>query len=73
MTAKDLKTWIESMTQDIDFFYNGVYGSICPFAADDIALCYGDYAVNVKSVDDAMTVPLIDGKSLSEIAEVLEY
>ena len=60
------------MTQDIDFYYNGVHGSICPFAADDIALCYGGYNVDVKTVDDALTVPLIDGKSLSEMAELLD-
>ena len=72
MKAADLKSRISSMTQDIDFYYNGVHGSICPFAADDIALCYGGYNVDVKTVDDALTVPLIDGKSLSEMAELLD-
>lgn len=72
MKADDLKSWIASMTQDIDFYYNGVGGSICPFAADDIALAYGGYTYDAKSIDDAMTAPLIDGKSLAKMAEYLE-
>lgn len=60
------------MTQDIDFTYNGINGSICPFNDKDIALAYGDYTVDVKSIDEAMNVPLIDGKSLNEMANLLE-
>ncbi len=40
MTATELRAWIDSLTQDIDFSYRGRYGSICPFHREDIALCY---------------------------------
>ena len=60
------------MTQDIDFLYNGIGGSICPFRVDDIALCYGDFTYDAHSVDEAMNVPLIEGKSLNEMAELLD-
>lgn len=72
MKAEDLKKWIASMTQDIDFSYKGIFGSICPFSENDIALGYGDIEVGVKSVDEAMDYPLIDGKSLNEMAELIE-
>ena len=45
MTAPELRAWIDSLTQDIDFAYHGKFGSICPFHREDIALCYDGYAV----------------------------
>lgn len=72
MKAKDLRKWIASMTQDIDFEYNGIIGSICPFSENDIALAYGDVEVGAKSVEEAMNAPLIDGKSLNEMAEFID-
>ena len=51
MTAPELRAWIDSLTQDIDFAYRGKFGSICPFHREDIALCYDGYAVDAHSVD----------------------
>ena len=31
MTAPELRAWIDSLTQDIDFAYHGKFGSIFPF------------------------------------------
>ena len=49
MTAPELRAWIDSLTQDIDFAYHGKFGSICPFHREDIALCYGA-AVYLRSL-----------------------
>ena len=57
MTAPELRAWIDSLTQDIDFAYRGKFGSICPFHREDIALCYDGYAVDAHSVDEAMALP----------------
>ena len=38
----------------------------------DIALCYDGYAVDAHSVDEAMTLPFICGRSLSELCEQLD-
>ena len=72
MKAQDLRAWIDSLTQDIDFSYRGVTGSICPFSRQDIALCYGGITADATSVDEAMSIPFIDGHSLNEIAEQLD-
>ena len=57
MTVAELRAWIDSLTQDIDFAYHGKFGSICPFHREDIALCYDGYAVDAHSVDEAMALP----------------
>lgn len=72
MKATDLKAWINSLTQDIDFSYKGKSGSICPISRTDISLCYDGRTVDVKSVDAAMSVPFIDGKSLNDLCAQLE-
>lgn len=72
MKAPDLRNWIDSLTQDIDFSYNGKSGSICPISRTDISLCYDGYVVDVQSVDAAMSVLFIDGKSLSDLCEQLD-
>lgn len=72
MNDQSLRDWIDSLTADIEFKYNGVWGSICPFNRSNISLCYGDYEITVHSIDEAMNTPFIDGKTLSQISEQLE-
>lgn len=72
MTASDLRNWINSITQDIDFSYNGKNGSICPISRTNISLCYDGSAVDVQSVDAAMSTPFIDGKSLNDLCDKLD-
>lgn len=37
----------------------------------DISLCYDGNTVDVQSVDDAMGIPFIDGKSLNDLSDQL--
>jgi hypothetical protein len=69
--AQDLRDWIDSLAQDIDFEYRGKLGSICPFNRQNISLCYDGKEVTVHSVEAAMEEPFICGKSLSDICEEL--
>ena len=72
MNASELKSWIDSLAQDIDFEYRGKLGSICPFNRNNISLCYNDHEITVTSVDEVMTEAFIDGKSLEDVCEELE-
>ena len=72
MKAGDLRAWIDSLTQDIDFEYHGRTGSICPFSRSDISLAFDGCEVTVDSVDAAMAEPFVDGHSLSELCEELD-
>ncbi len=72
MKASDLRDLIDSLTQDIDFSYNGKNGSICPISRTDISLCYDGDAVDVQSVDAAMSTPFIDGHVLNDLCDKLD-
>ena len=65
--------WIDSLTQDIDFRDHGAYGSICPFNRKNISLCFNGESVTAYSVSDAMNTKFIDGQSLNDLCEVLEF
>lgn len=73
MNAEQLREWINSLTQDIDFVYDGVQGSICPFSRDSISLCYGGDEITVASVDEAMATPFIRGRSMNEVCAELTF
>lgn len=73
MKVDDLRKWIDSLTQDIDFSYQGRNGSICLFNRNDISLCFDGKSIDVNSIDEALQAPFIDGKSLSELCEQLDF
>lgn len=73
MNALDLKKWINSLTQDITFQYKGKTGSICPFSPTDISLSYDGEEISVDSVDKAMKIPFINGKSLEGLCQQLFF
>lgn len=67
-----MKNLILSLTQDIEFIYNDVNGSIIPLSHDDISMSYGDKNKNYKSVDSLLSDPFFNGKSLNDIVEKIE-
>lgn len=73
MKQDALYEWIDSLTQDIDFRYRGKGGSICPFSRDNISLCFNGKDVTVRSVSDAMSTKFIEGNSLNDLCEVLDF
>ena len=73
MNAKQLHGLIDDLSQDIDFTYKGADGSICPFSRDNISLCYDGQEITVGSVDEAMSTPFIQGKSLNEVCDDLAF
>ncbi len=71
MNKKELFDLIDSLSCDIDFKYKSKAGCICPFARNDISLCYDGNEITVKSVQEAMDAHFVDGYSLSEICDDL--
>lgn len=67
MNARDLRDWIDSLTDDIEFQYLGVWGSICPFNRQNISVSYGDDERTFHSIDDVMNEPFICGKPIKDI------
>lgn len=72
MKANDLRKWIDSLTDDIEFFYNGKHCSVCPISRSEIYLAYGEITYDAISIDDAMNAPIFNGKALGEISELIE-
>ena len=69
MNAQELRDWIDSLTDDIEFQYKGVWGSICPFSRENISVSYGDEERTFNSVDEVMDTPFVDGKSMKDICD----
>lgn len=67
MSEKEIRKEIDQYLRDIEFEYNGVLGSICPFSQEDIAVQYGDSEMDFTSIDDMMNKPFIDGKPMKAI------
>lgn len=73
MKADDLKKWILSLEQDIEFEYNNIGGSICPFSKNDISLTFLDISKDYEDIDELMNDKVISGKSLNEISQELKF
>lgn len=69
MNPSDLKNLLDSLTDDIEFIYKGISGSICPFSRDNISVSYSGDEMTFGSIDDAMNTPFIDRKPLQEICQ----
>ncbi len=73
MNAEDLIDWIDSLTADIEFEYQGILGAICPYSRTDISFCYGDDDIKCSSIDEVMTTPFITGRPLKDICEEITF
>ena len=73
MKPDELRAWIDSLTDDIEFRYEGLWGAICPFTRSNISLCYNGEEITVDSIDKAMSTPFIAGHSLSEISTEIYF
>lgn len=73
MSVKELKNHIQNLISDLEFSYDGVDGSICPINRNKIYLSYGDNSYEAKSIDEAMKMTFIDGKSLENVGEKLKF
>lgn len=72
MDAGSIKNLILSLTQDVEFIYDNVNGSIIPLSTDNISVSYGDKNKNYKDIDDLLADPFFNGKSLNDIADKIE-
>ena len=67
-TREELKDRIASICTHVLFEYNGKDCGVDPFAEDQFDMWYGDKWIEAHSIDEVMTTPLFDVKSLNEIA-----
>ena len=75
MKKQELIKLINSFTTDIEFKYNSKFGAIIPLKmGENITIGYGeDDDVVVKTAEEVMAYPFIDGKCLNEICEEIDF
>ncbi len=69
MNAKKIKDYLETLASHITFDYNGKSCGVDPLSRTHYEIWYGEDDMVAKSLDEVMTIPFFDGKSLSDIAE----
>lgn len=72
MSLSDIKDYITSVCSHLTFGFCGKACGIDPISLDHIDMWCGDDTATATSIDDAMRLPLFDGKSLQEIIEEIE-
>lgn len=69
MTKQQLYDYIDNLTGDYEFEYEGKHGVICPFARDNIAMYYDGNSAECKSVQESMSVKIFNGHSANEVCD----
>ena len=72
MNAKELREWIDRLTDDIEFRYNGVWGSICPFSRENISVSYGEKEKTFSSINEVMDDTSVIGRPIKEACKDFE-
>lgn len=72
MNAAELRERIDSLCTHILFDYNEKDCGVDPFSHSEYDMWYGDKLETFTSIDDVMKTPFFDGKSLEDIAELLD-
>lgn len=67
MSLNTFRDRVYSLISYISFEYNNTDCGIDPLAKDHFDMWYGDEYYKAESIDDVMSHPLFDGKSLTEI------
>ncbi|MCI8992292.1 MAG: hypothetical protein HFG80_06130 [Eubacterium sp.] len=76
MNADELRDEISEQCNDVSFNYNGKSAGIFPKVHDSISIyvvCFGDEEKEYSDIDEVMSDKFFDGKSLAEIAEIVQY
>lgn len=76
MTADELRYEIAGKIEDVSFIYNGKKSGIMPQfdrMPPAFLVWYGEKEKIYSDIEKVMTDKFFDGKSLSEIAEIVEY
>ncbi len=73
MSLEDLRKAIESIATENYFGYKGKHGCVEPISSQQFFLVYDGETTEVHSIDDIMNTPFIDGKSLNEVFDELDY
>lgn len=72
MTAMQIKNCLAEHNGTFVFDYQNKRYGIEPYCDSELEIWHEDKSVIVYSLDEIMTIPFFDGKSLTEIADEIE-
>lgn len=73
MKPQELKDWILSLVQDIEFNYKDKHGVISPWSVHSFTVGYAGESKDYTNIDELMNDKFFDGLSLNQIAEDLQF
>ena len=76
MSPDELRDEISGQLNDVSFIYNGKQSGVTSEVRDYIptfTMWYGEKEREYSEIDEVMGDKFFDGKSLEEIAEIVEY
>lgn len=72
VTKAEMKNRIYSLVSFLGFDYEGVACGVDPINHSCYNMWYGDNDYTAKDIEEVMSVPLFNGKSLSQIYNSIE-
>ena len=69
---KYLYDLLDSLVNELYFEYEGKRCLVSPHTRQDIALYYGDFEGHYNSIEAVLSAKVFNGKSLNDIADVIE-
>lgn len=75
-TVDELRDYLLSLVNDVEFTWRGVHGLIIPFSKDRYALSYhdpDDPGTEFRSVDALLTAPYLDGRAISDVCGEIDF
>lgn len=72
MTALEIKNYLADLVSHLTFNFNNKDCGIDPLAKDNYEMWCGDNIMTAKSIDEVMNTLFFDGKSLNDIANMIE-
>ncbi len=67
MSLTEIKNAIDSLVSFFGFVYNEKNCGVDPISHTQYEMWYGEETYTAKSIDDVLSVPLFEGKSINEI------
>jgi hypothetical protein len=72
MKAKQIEERLAEMASHFTFDYNGKTCGVDPLSRTRYEMWYGDTDMTASSLDEVMTTPFFNGKSLTDIADEIK-
>lgn len=74
-TLAELRDYLLSLVNHVEFYWNGLHGFIDPFTREKYIFSFGedDPGTEFRSVDELLNAPYMNGTSLAEVCDDVEF